>query len=191
MDEAALIQNCQKGDTASFSALILPYEQRLLHHAYRMLSNESEAEDAVQETLIKAWQKIHTYHGDAAFSTWLYTILHRVCLDMLRKNKRRAPTVSLYQSGKDEEGFTLSIPDNAPGPDEKYNQKAALAAVANAIDALSDEHRTVIVLRDIDGLDYDEIAKVTNTSLGTVKSRINRARLALRKILQNQRELFE
>ena len=191
MNEQELVKLSQNGDTNSFSALILPYEQRLFHHAYRMLSNEAEAEDAVQEALLKAWQKIHTYHGNAAFSTWLYTILHRVCLDMLRKEKRRAPTISLNLRGKDEEEFALSIPDSAPGPDEKVNQKAALRAVANAIDTLSDEHRTVIILRDIDGLDYDEIAKVTNTSLGTVKSRINRARLALRNILKDQRELFE
>ncbi len=190
MNEQELVKKSQNGDADSFSALILPYEQKLMHHAYRMLSNKTEAEDAVQEALLKAWRRLDTYQGTAAFPTWLYTILHHVCLDMLRKKKREKPVVPLIQEGENEEEFSLSIPDTAPGPDEQYHQKAMLSAVAAAIDTLSDEHKTVIILRDIDGLEYDEIAKITNTSLGTVKSRISRARIAMKKILEKNRELF-
>lgn len=190
MNEQELVKMSQNGDADSFSALILPYEQKLMHHAYRMLLNETEAEDAVQEALLKAWRRLDTYQGTAAFSTWLYTILHHVCLDMLRKKKREKPAIPLIQEGENEEEFSLSIPDTAPGPDERYQQKAMRSAVAAAIDTLSDEHKTVIILRDIDGLEYDEIAKITNTSLGTVKSRISRARTAMKKILEKNRELF-
>ena len=190
MLEQELINASQKGDHDSFSALVLPYEQKLLHHAYRMLPNEAEAEDAVQEALLKAWKSLSSFQGTAAFSTWLYSILHRVCLDILRKKKREKNVVSLYQDGENDEEFTLSIPDTAPGPHEQYQQKVKMAAVAEAISSLSDEHKTVIVLRDIDGLEYDEIARITNTSLGTVKSRISRARRAMKKILEQQGELF-
>lgn len=192
MDEKELIRLSKEGDTQSFSKLIAVYENKLYHHAFRMLKSEEDAQDAVQEALLKVWRKLDSYSGTAAFSTWLYTIIHNVCLDILRKKKRTGEQsqISLYQNSNDEEEFEISVEDNAPGPYENVQKKAAVSALKEAIAQLSQEHREVIVLRDIDGLDYDEIASITGASLGTVKSRISRARLALRKILEKDRELF-
>ena len=192
MDEKELISRAQKGDSDAFSALILPHEKRMYHYALRMLKDSHEAEDALQEAFLKAYSKLNTYHGEASFSTWLYTILNRLCLDILRKKKRTGEEnfLSLNQTNKDEEDYELQIEANAPTPEEAYHKKEAMQAVKKALDQLSEEHRAVIVMRDVNGLDYDAIAKITGTSLGTVKSRINRARLNLRKILEEKRELF-
>lgn len=192
MDEKELILRTQKGDSDAFSALILPYEKRMYHYALRMLKDPHEAEDALQEAFLKAYKNLSTYHGEASFSTWLYTILNRLCLDILRKKKRTGEEgfLSLNQTSKDEEDYELQIEDNAPSPEEAYRKKEVMQELAKALDKLSEEHRAVILMRDINGLDYDAIAKITGTSLGTVKSRLNRARLNLRKILEEKRELF-
>ena len=192
MDEKELISRAQKGDSDAFSALILPYEKRMYGFALRMLKSPEEAEDALQEALLKAYSKLDTYHGEASFSTWLYTILNRLCLDILRKKKRAGEEnyVSLNQTNQKDEDYELEIEDSAPTPEEVYRKKEAMQALKEALSKLSEEHRAVILMRDIDGLDYEAIAKITDASLGTVKSRLNRARLNLRKILEEKRELF-
>lgn len=192
MDEKELISRAQKGDSDAFSALILSYEKRMYGFALRMLKSPEEAEDALQEALLKAYSKLNTYHGDASFSTWLYTILNRLCLDILRKKKRTGEEtfLSLNQTSKEDEDYELQIEDSAPTPEEAYHKKETMRALMEGIQKLSDEHRAVILMRDIDGLDYEAIAKITGTTLGTVKSRLNRARVNLRKILEEKRELF-
>ncbi len=192
MDEKELIFRAQKGDSDAFSALILPHEKRMYHYALRMLKDPHEAEDVLQEAFLKAYGKLETYHGEASFSTWLYTILNRLCLDILRKKKRTGEEsfLSLNQTSKDDEEYELQIEDNAPSPEEAYRKKEAMEALSKALQKLSEEHRAIILMRDINGLDYEAIAKITGTSLGTVKSRLNRARLNLRKILEEKRELF-
>ncbi len=192
MEEMELIARVKTGDADAFSKLICGYEQKLFAFAYRMLSDSHDAEDALQEALLRAYRKIDSFSGDAAFSTWLYTILNNVCLDVLRKRKRTGDKthLSINQTSREEDEYELQIEDDAPGPYDSYRKKAAMQALQQAIDQLSEEHRAVIVMRDIDGLEYDEIAKITGASLGTVKSRISRGRLALRKILEKNRELF-
>ena len=192
MNETELIERCKNGDAESFSSLILPYEKRLFHFAFRMLQDTHKAEDATQEALLKAYRSIKSYRGAANFSTWLFTILNRVCLDMLRHEKRTGETthISIHQTGKDEEDYEIAIEDASPGPYEQLRKKEIQKVVEKALAQLSEEHRMMIVLRDLQNMEYDEIAKITNTSLGTVKSRISRARGALRKILETNRELF-
>lgn len=192
MDENELIRRSKEGDTESFSQLVLTYERRMVNYAFRMLRDVSDAEDAAQEAFLRAYRKLDSFHGDAAFSTWLYTILNNICLDMLRKRKRTGEQnqVSLNQSSADSDEYEIQIEDASPGPYDSYRKKAAMKALEEAIAQLSDEHRAVIVMRDINGLEYDEIARITKTTLGTVKSRISRARIALRKILEKDRELF-
>lgn len=191
MDENELIRRSKAGDAESFSQLVLAYERKMINYAFRMLHDQADAEDAAQETFLRAYRKLNTFNGDAAFSTWLYTILNNICLDTLRKRKRTGEHthVSIHQNNADDE-YEIQIEDSSPGPYDSYRKKAAMKALEAALEQISDEHRAVIVMRDINGLEYDEIAKITGTSLGTVKSRISRARLALRKILQEDRELF-
>lgn len=192
MDEKTLILKSKAGDHTSFAALILPYEKKMFGLAFRMLKNKEDAEDAVQDAFLKAFSKLDTFREDSLFSTWLYTILHRICLDVLRKKKRTEGPgmVSLNQQSSDDEEYEIQVEDNAPGPYEQYKQRAANEVLLAAIEKLSDEQKAVVVLRDLQGLEYEEIARITKSSLGTVKSRLSRARLALRKILEENRELF-
>ncbi len=192
MDENELIRRSKEGDTECFSQLVLKYERRIINYAFRMLRDQNDAEDAAQEAFLRAYRKLDSFNGDSAFSTWLYTILNNICLDVLRKRKRAGEhaQISINQNSADEDEYEIQIEDASPGPYDSYRQKAAMKALEAALEKLSDEHKAVIVMRDINGLEYDEIAKITGTSLGTVKSRISRARIALRKILEEDRELF-
>lgn len=192
MDEKELIKKCKEGDTESFSLLVLMHEKKIFNYALRMLKNENDAEDASQEAFLRAYKKIDSFNGASQFSTWLYTIVNNVCLDMLRKKQRTGESthISINQSTTDDEEYELQIEDTSPGPYEMAKRSEAGRVLEKAIASLSPEHRAVIIMRDINGLEYDEIAKITKTSLGTVKSRISRARISLRKILEENRELF-
>ena len=189
-DESTLIERIKKGDTEAFSKLTSAYEKKALNFAYRMLRDSADAEDATQEAFLRVFDKIHTFYGNSSFSTWFYTILNNICLDMLRKKSRQAETVSISQNSNDDEYYELQIQDTAKGPYEQLQKKAAQQLLESALTQLSNEHRAVIVMRDINDFEYEEIAKILNISLGTVKSRISRARLALRKILEENKELF-
>lgn len=191
MSEPDLIQRCQKGDVAAFEQLIEGYEKKIINYCWRMLGNPLDAEDAAQEVFVKVFRFIGSFTGQSSFSTWLYRIASNVCLDILRKKKRRpTETVSLNQYNTEGEEFALPIEDNAPTPYENAQKNEAQRVLAAALDKLGEEQRRVIVLRDIEGLSYDEIAQIINVAPGTVKSRINRARKSLQKLLEKDRELF-
>ena len=192
MKEKELIERCKKGDTEAFSDLVLKYEGKFINYAFRMLRNEDAAQDAAQEAFLRAYRKINTFNGNSAFSTWLYTILNNICLDIIRKKKRTGEEthVSINQESNEDDEYELQIEDTSAGPYESLQKKTAYEALYKALDELTEEHREVLVMRDLNGLEYDQIAKITNTTLGTVKSRISRARLNLRKILEKDKELF-
>lgn len=190
MSDKNLIKRIKSGDMDAFSELVSLYEKKALSFTYRMLKDSSDAEDAAQEAFLRVFDKIGTFRESSSFSTWFYTILNNICLDILRKRARTADTVSINQTSSDNDEYELQIEDSAPGPYEQLQKSTAQELLEEALTKLSDEHRAVIIMRDINGLDYEEIAKVLDVSLGTVKSRISRARLALRKILEENRELF-
>ena len=190
--EKVLIKKSKKGDAQAFEELILSYQKKVLNLAYRMLGSVSDAEDAAQEIFIKVFRSLYSFNEKSAFSTWLYKVATNVCLDILRKRKRQNGgamiSISRYNSQDDE--YELPIEDGAPSPHEEAQKKEAMRALKSALDLLSEEQRAVIVMRDINGLSYEEIADIAGCSLGTVKSRINRSRLALRKLLEKDKELF-
>lgn len=190
MDEKLLIKKIKSGDMEAFSLLVSAYEKKAVNFARRMLGTQEEAEDAAQEAFLKVFDKIHTFREDSSFSTWFYTVLNNICLDALRKRSRRAETVSIHQSDDTGDEYELQIEDTADGPYESFQKNEAKRLLEIALTKLSDEHRTVIILRDINGFEYEEIAKILKISTGTVKSRISRARLSLRRILEEHRELF-
>ena len=190
MSESEYIKRSQQGDADAFGQLVTLYENKILNYCYRMLGNRADAEDATQEVFVKLYRFIDSFTGQSAFSTWLYKIASNVCLDPLRKNKRHTDTVSLHQQNAEGEEFLLNIEDKGLTPYESAQVSEAQRALFLALEQLGEEQRQVVVLRDVEGLSYEEIAQITGTAPGTVKSRINRARQALKKLLEKDRELF-
>ncbi len=190
LDENELIHRCQKGDLAAFDDLVRLYEKKVYNLAYRMSGNHDDANDLSQEAFLRVFQSLKDFRGQSSFSTWLYRVVSNVCLDELRQRGRR-PTISIDEPVSSDKGETMQrqLADTAPPPDELAERREVREVVQSCIEELSEEYRVVIVLRDLQDLSYQEIAEVLDCSLGTVKSRLNRARLALKERL-SQLELF-
>lgn len=190
--ENVLVKRSKQGDVAAFEELIAAYQKKVLNLAFRMLGNSADAEDAAQDIFVRVFKAIPNFNEESKFSTWLYKVSTNVCLDLLRRRKRQNVnnTVSINQYSSDEEEYELPVEDKAPTPYEQAQKSEAMRALERALDQLGEEQKAVIVMRDINGLAYEEIAEAMNCSLGTIKSRINRSRLALRKLLENDKELF-
>ena len=176
--EQQWIRAAQQGDSAAFEQLLLLYQQKIYHLALRTCGDPHDAEEATQEAFLSAWKNLPSFRGESSFSTWLYRLTVNACNDLFRKNKASAANVAL----EDEEA-ALQVPDTAPGPEESLQRKETRQAVQDALQQLSPEHRQVLLLRELQQLSYDEIAAVLDMDLGTVKSRIHRARNQLREIL--------
>lgn len=188
MTENELIRKCKKGDRAAFDELCEKYYSRVINIAYGMLSNHDDACDAAQETFFRVYKSIGLFKEQSSFTTWLYRITTNICSDILRRRQRNTNIVSISQVA--EEKKDIDIKDNEPTPEESYEITERQLAVRQAISELREEYRVVITLCDIEGMSYDEIAEVLGLPSGTVKSRINRARNSLKKILMDKRELF-
>ena len=183
-DENRLIEACKKGDRAAFGELISKYE-RLVYSTVRLkVGNENDALDVSQEVFIKLWRHIGKYRGDCRFSTWVYKVAVNACLDFLRREKNNVTESMPTRVDDDGDEVTVEIADeNTPSPESHVENNEKIAAVREAIGKLSPEQREVILLRDIEGYSYDEISEMLHLEIGTVKSRINRARNNLREIL--------
>lgn len=180
--EDTLIEKCKQGDVASFEQLIGQYQIYVYNIAYRTLNNEEDAKDVSQEALIKVFKSISQFTGDAQFSTWLYRVVMNTCKDYMRKQKsRHEHTIQ----DEDEAIFILeNIADKeANGPERQLEKQLVQASIQSALDQLPIQHKSAVVLRDIQGLSYEEISVIESCSVGTVKSRINRGRKYLREIL--------
>ena len=177
MTEAELVRAAQRGEQDAFAQLVEANQGRIYTLAYRMTGNVETARDLTQETFLSAWQALPRFRGKSAFSTWLYRMAVNACIDFLRREKRRAV---LPLSSEDD---ALQLPDQGPSPQEALEQQERLLALRQALAALSPHHRKVLVLRELEGLSYREIAQYLGLEEGTVKSRIARARLALRDAL--------
>jgi len=190
-NEKDLIEKAKSGDIEAFEQLIISCEKKVFNIAYRMIGNYDDANELAQEVFIKAFRSIKNFKGDSLFSTWIYKITANVCLDELRKRKNKN-IVSLDQDIELNDGdVKRQISDNAPSPDMEVESKEIKTIVNESIQQLPDDYKSVIILRDIQGFSYDEISKIVNCPEGTVKSRLNRARQALKKILQARKELFD
>lgn len=190
MEERELIRRAQGGDVAAFEQLINEHQKRIFSIAYRVAGNPDDAADMAQEVLVKIFKNINKFKGDSKFSTWIYRVATNTCLDELKRLKRHK-AYSLDQELETEDGaVSVDVEDTAPTPEQSAERKAIRSAVNSAIAKLGEEHKKVIILRDIQGFSYEEIAKMLNCSDGTVKSRISRARAQLKKILSQDRELF-
>ena len=179
--ESEWIEKAKQGDEASFEALILSCKGKAYNIAYRYMRNEEDALDALQESFIKIYKNLHTFNEQSQFDTWVYRIVVNTCHDMLRKNKSRAEQSALYKNADDEE-VVIEIADTRPGPAELLEQKEESGYILRCLDKAGDDHKEVLTLRDIHGFSYEEIAGMLDCSMGTVKSRISRARIKLKEI---------
>ena len=166
----------QGGDENAYIELVNRYKDKLINFIFNYLGDLESSEDVVQETMIKLYQKKHYYKEIAKFSTWLYTIAKNLANTELRKRKQRKTTL-LSQFSKDDK--TYELPSNDPEPGQEIQTNIVNKIIRNAVDQLSEKFKIVIVLRDIQGLSYEDISEIINVPIGTVKSRINRARLQL------------
>ena len=177
-----LIKRFQDGDEQAYVELVNRYRDRLMNFVYRFTSDSEQSEDIVQETLIKLYTHKHYYKNIAKFSTWIYTIAANYAKTELRKKKNRKIT-NLSQMSSDEKDYDL--PSVQPDTDQLIESEYLEKRIQSAINTLPLHFKTVIVLRDVQELSYDEISNIVEVPLGTVKSRINRARLQLQKELKD------
>ena len=189
MDEQQQIEAAQAGSLGAFNDLVGAYESRVYNLCYRMLGSAEPAADATQDTFLSAYQALGRFRG-GSFKSWLLRIATNACYDQLRRRQRR-PTVSLDQLMDDEE-HPIDFPssDRESDPEDRALQNELSLEIQRALRGLPEDQRMALTLADIQGLSYDEIAEITQTSLGTVKSRISRARFKMRDSLLGRGELL-
>lgn len=174
-NDAALVAEAKKGNKESFKLLVEKYQGRLFSLAVHCIGSKEDAEDIIQESFVKAWFSLKTFRGDSSITTWLHRIVSNMCIDFRRKNDReRSRSVPI----DDMEGGELPSFDSL-SPDEAMSIKRDVSRLSSLLDSLSPEHRQVILLREIDGLSYDQISSSLGISKGTVMSRLHYARKRL------------
>lgn len=187
-DEQQLIRQAQRGDINAFNTLVLAYQDRLYNAAYRIMGDPASASDITQEAFITAYRRLETYRG-GSFRAWLLRIVTNTSYDELRRRQRRPATSLDDLSGVDSDDEP-PIPDNNPSPEQSVQQSELHHAIQDCINALGSDQRAVLVLSDVEELSYQEIAEIVGANLGTVKSRLSRARVAVRDCLQTVQELL-
>jgi len=180
MNLDATIQRVQRGDVSAFEEIVSLYEKKIYNFTYRMTRNREDAADLTQETLLRVWLGVRRFRGDSSFSTWVFRIASNVCTDRLRSRSRRLALSLDAPVHYDNEELEFQVEDGSAGPDELAEESDLKDAVRRAIFQLPVGYRAVLVMRDIQDMSYKEISEVLMCPVGTVKSRLNRARLALR-----------
>lgn len=175
-----LVERAKRGDVEAFEQLISQHQKTVFNIAYRLTSNYEDASDVAQEAFIRAYSSLAEFRGDSSFATWLYRIVNNACLDELRKRKRQRVTYIDESVTMDDGEMSRQIADTADGPEQALERVEIQRAVQESITSLDEEYRLVLVMRDIQGYSYNEIADALAINLGTVKSRLNRARNALK-----------
>lgn len=186
--EMRLVKKAKQGDLHAFEELILKHEKIVYNVALRMMSHSEDARDISQEVFLKAYRNIKNFDERSQFSTWLYRITANTCIDEMRKRKGKQ-SFSLEEELENEEGsMRRQIADEGETPEESLLRQEQKSEILQALDSLSPEHKTAVILRDIKGLSYEEIAELLELSLGTVKSRISRGRSQLKQEFIKLRE---
>jgi RNA polymerase sigma-70 factor, ECF subfamily len=180
-DDAALIARCRSGDLTAFEPLVEKYRQRVYRLAYNVLRDPEEAWDVAQDAFIRAYQALPSFRGDSAFYTWLFRIVMNVARDRARQHAARGRAFGTERVP--EEDWDRALVDRGSGPDANAAQVEERERIARALSTLSEPHRTIIMLSDVEGLTYREIAEVLNVPMGTVMSRLHNARRRLRDAL--------
>ncbi len=189
-EEKALIERCKRGDLAAFNDLVRKYEKQVYNFAYRLTGNYDDANDVAQDAFLRVFNAIGTFRGDASFSTWLFRITTNVFLDE-RKRAKAHPHASLDEYLElDESSVARQIEDPSPSPEAVLEESERAQLLQKAIGGLPEYQRAMVTLYHGQQKSYEEIAEIMDLPIGTVKSRLNRARLALKEKLSGIRELF-
>ena len=186
----AIIKSVLAGDVNAFETLVTKYEKTVYNLALRMTGNAEDAADMTQEAFLKAYRSLKNFRGESKFSVWLYRITSNVCLDFLRSKSRRAETSLTVENDEGEEE-ELAVPDLSANPEDKLLSSLTREAIGRGLETLSPEQREILLLREINGLSYDEISKTLGIELSTVKTRIFRARKRLAAFLINDGNIPE
>ena len=181
-DDPALVKAAQAGDMAAFEELVARHRDKIYARAYSMMRNEEEAIDLSQEAWVKGWQRLRQFQGDSSFGTWMTRIVINLCLDQLRKHKRQR-TESIEELNEDSGGVERQMPVVTVNPTEGLERGELRQRIDRALGQLSYEHRTVLILHEFQELEYKEIARVMDCSIGTVMSRLFYARRKMAALL--------
>ena len=189
MTEKDLIRRAKSGDQDAFGQLVLAHQNKVYTLCVHMVTNREEAEDLAQEAFLKAWRNLDGFLGESSFATWMHRLTTNLCLDHLRKQTRRQ-NVSVAVSLDDEEATLPEPVDHSGDPHEELERAERQRALTKGLQELPEHYRRPLVMREVSGMSYQEIADALKLDLGTVKSRIARAREALRKILLRDGNFF-
>jgi len=190
-NEKLLLEKAKDGNIEAFERLIEGYQKKVFNIALRMIGDYDDASDVAQEVFIRIFRSIKNFKEQSSFSTWVYRITTNVCLDELRKRKNKKVVYLEEEIKLDSSDVKRQIQDDRPTPDALAEIGELKKTINDAINRLSSEHRTAIILRDIQGFSYEEISRIIDCPQGTVKSRINRARRALKELLKPKMELLD
>lgn len=190
MNERELVKWAKAGNEDAFAVLVQQNQGRIYNLALRMTGNPDDALELSQEAFFNAWKGLDRFQGDSSFATWLYRLTSNVCIDFLRRQRRRN-TISMTVSLDEEEGLRQAeLPDYRFAPETEVGRRELLEAIWRGMAALPEVYRQVLAMREMAGLSYAEIARRLDLEEGTVKSRLARARIALRKILLDDGNFF-
>jgi RNA polymerase sigma-70 factor (ECF subfamily) len=184
--DEALVEDARGGDMMAFEELVARHRDKIYARALSMMRNEDEALDLSQEAWVKGWQRLNQFQGDAKFGTWMTRIVINLCLDQLRKRKRQK-TESIEEMHEESGGVERQMPVVVTNPTERLERGELRKRIDQALGQLSEEHRTVLVLHEFEEMEYKEIARTMDCSLGTVMSRLFYARRKMAALLANLR----
>lgn len=189
-EEQALIERCKSGEARAFDELVERYQKRVYNFAFGIAGNQDDANDVAQEAFVRVLTSIQTFRGDANFTTWIYRIVTNVYLDERKKSKSHRLTSLDDYIDLEENSVSRQIIDESPQPDVVAENKEKYLAIRKAVNSLPDYQRIIVTLYHLHDRSYEEIAEILHLPIGTVKSRLNRARLALAEKLASEPELF-
>jgi RNA polymerase sigma-70 factor (ECF subfamily) len=186
--DTSLIARCQKADIAAFNEIVARYKGKIYNYVYRMTGNAEDAEDLTQEVFVRMYTSSGTFRADASLSTWLFRIAGNLCVDAFRRGKKTRGLVHSLDApiagDEDDGGATRDVPDLSNAPETLLSRKELGAQIQTALQKLPPKLRSAVILHDVEGLPYEEIAVAEGVPLGTVKSRIFNGRVALREHLR-------
>ena len=184
--EKEIIRKVIDGDANAFEDLVLANQKNVYNLALKMTRNEEDALDISQEAFIKAYRQLGNFRGDSRFSVWLYRLTYNLCIDFIRKKKPESNVISINYEDDSGDTTPLEVPDLRNLPEDNAIRSEMRKTIKDSIDELADKHRDVLVMREITGMSYDEIASTLHINVGTVKSRLARARLKLVDVLKEK-----